>query len=177
MAKQTPDEVRIAFSQGKSGGLLIGSLAFCLIGIWMFYVAWTEGGIEAILLALLALVTLLFFGAAALFLLRPLVARSPGLILNQDGFIDYSSALAAGFVPWEEVAEIGSSSHRGNQFISVVLNDPHQYIASQNLFRRGVMSMNKVFFRTPIQISTNVLDISFPKLQNLFREYKSKYGR
>lgn len=177
MANQTADEVRIAFSQSKTGGLLVGALVFCIIGLWMFYAAWTEGGAESVFLALLGVVTLLFFGSAAFFSLRPLIARGPGLILNQDGFIDHSSAIAAGFVPWEAVAAISSTSYRGNSFISVILHEPQQFLARQTLLRRGLMSMNKVFFQTPVQISTNALDISFPKLQDLFHEYMSIYGR
>lgn len=99
----------IAFSKTKLLLSLLGACLFVALGIWMVQLdpaeiarwrryksPWLIHGI--------GMGSIVFFGAAALFYVKKLFDTQPGLQLTAQGLNDNVSGIAAGFIPWSDIA-------------------------------------------------------------------------
>jgi hypothetical protein len=94
----TIQETIIPVSRLKVYLLTLGSLGFVVVGIIMIVKAFAEFQATAVLIILIGIVAVMFFGACLLFGLYRLFSRKPGLILRKEGFEDYSSFLGGHFI-------------------------------------------------------------------------------
>lgn len=92
----------------KSLGLLLGSVCFMGIAIWMLIV----NGFN-----LLTILILFFFTFVAIFYLYMVVIRKPILIINKSGIYDHASAVGVGWIRWEALFSL----FRFNHLIQVLL--------------------------------------------------------
>jgi hypothetical protein len=116
----------------------------------------------------------LFFGACAVYAIVKFFDRKPGLVLGPTGFLDNSSAVAAGFIPWSDVTGVGIFTVGIQKFLVVRVADPEKYIRRGNPFRRALNRVNTRMCGSPITISSNALRISFHELH---RELASRHAR
>lgn len=145
--------------------LVLGALAFVVIGAWMIVVGDSHRGIPT---PIIGVASIAFFGAAFVYGVRSLLDSTPGLVLREDGFEDRSSGVAVGFVPWSEVRELAVMSIAGQRFLAVRVHEPAKYAARGNWWQRAAHRSNTVRCGTPIAISSNALRISFDALVRLF---------
>jgi hypothetical protein len=115
--------------------------------------------------------------ASLIFTLRALLSQSPGLVINRTGIIDNTTGISAGKIPWENISNIHVTQHRSVQFLTIEVYDPEQYLRQGNLLVRILKRLNYIFFRSPIHISANVLDLSFNEMMETVQRYHRKYGR
>ena len=81
------------------------------IGIWMLYLerqAFDQPQFRLFLnnpmyVQALGVVAIILFGLLAIFLIKKLFDKKPGLVFTSSGIVDNASAVAAGFIPWSEV--------------------------------------------------------------------------
>src|SRR5207248_6095057 len=66
----------------------------------------------------------LFFGLCFGYLLYRAVRPTAAVVLTRDGFTDHASALAFGFVAWNEVARIRAVTFMGQPMVCVTLRNP-----------------------------------------------------
>jgi hypothetical protein len=77
------------------------------------------------------------------------------LEINEKGFIDYSSAISAGFVPWNDVKDIYISSVYNQKFISVTFYDLENFLQMLPSAKRKLVLANIKLSYDPIQINLN----------------------
>ena len=76
-----------------------------------------------------AALVIVFFGGGGLLALRYLIKTAGYLEVREDGlFVD--SYLSTGFIPWINVAEIGTYRAVGTRYLGIKINDIESYIAS-----------------------------------------------
>jgi hypothetical protein len=68
----------------------------------------------------------LFFGWWVLYAARKLFDPAPGLVVDDEGLVDNSSALAAGRMPWADIADIRMVKVQRQRFLAIELHDPRQ---------------------------------------------------
>lgn len=140
-----PDKKRLAL-------LMLGSLAFVAVGMWMIISgSWGE--------AIIGVICVLLFGAALVFFLSRLLGRRPSLFINEEGIIDDSSYVSAGTITWDEIEDIGITDYSGQRWISIKLRDPQAFLQKQPGFKRWLMNLNNMLVDAPIHISQEMLSV------------------
>jgi len=170
-------ETIIPFSKPKLTRMFLLSIGCILLGLFFVIFQPREPGIFltlpilAIILGSLILLIGLFIGALSF---RKMLRNGPGLIIDNSGFTDYSSGLAAGHIPWADVKalKVITLSKYKTKFIAILLKDPNAYLdRQQNALKRKAMLMNLRNYGSPIQLGHNTLQCSFDELLAHLQSY------
>lgn len=171
------NETIIPFSKGKRARLLLLSVGCILLGLFIVIARPHEPGIllslPVIIIIVGALILLAGFLLGTLYF-RQIIRNGPGLIIDNTGFADYSSSLAAGYIPWTEVKTIKiiTLPKYNQKFIAVILKNPHAYLDRQpNALKRKAMTMNWRNYGSPVQLTDNSLQCSFDELLHHLQTY------
>lgn len=155
-------QIEIPFSKIKLTLMLLGSIVFFGTGIGIMVLpVKIDGSVffqNPTINFIFGIVDSLFFGIAAIFCFKKLGDNSPGLIISDEGVVDNSGGISAGFVPWTDITAIKETKVFTNRFINLVVKNPEEYIARQkNVFKRKAAQANYSSFGTVISISANGL--------------------
>jgi hypothetical protein len=63
-----------------------------------------------------AIAAILFFGFGIFYFLRKLIDKKPGLIIDDNGIIDNSSAVSVGLIPWSDIEHISTTNVMKQKF-------------------------------------------------------------
>jgi len=171
------DRVAISMSKLKLFLLILGSLVFVALGILFilrpnFDSHYEPGYVQAVGIAALTV-----FGLCGIYGITKLFDNRPGLILDRDGIVDNSSALALGRVAWLDIYEIRVSTISRQKFLTLMVRDPEQYIQRAGLLVRLLKSGSIGLTGSPINISANALRITLAELEKMVRDYWHRFGR
>lgn len=178
------DETIIELSRTKLVLLVLGSCAFVAAGVWLlsFDAAEVRAGRsfrfffnDPTVVYGAGLASIVLFGACALYGVRKMFDRKPGLVLNSDGIVDNASAVAAGFIPWSEVVGAGVFEIQKQKMLVVGVSDPEKYIARGGALKRALNKANTGMTGSPVSISSTSLQTDFDELVSLFDRYLQKY--
>jgi len=161
--------IEIPLSKTKITKGLLGSIAFVAIGLWLLIRQPHIGNPvfdNALVKYGASVACIIFFGFTAFFFLKKLNDKKPGLVIDNDGIHDNSSATAIGLIPWYDITHIGVSSVMNQQFLIIGLRNPEEYIASQtNLLKKKSFGFNYKNYGSPIAISANTLECNLYELK------------
>jgi hypothetical protein len=125
----------------------------------------TAGGVALIIWAgllglVVGLLVVVFFGALCLpyIVFRAVRPASP-LIVGTDGFTVNEHALDAGFIRWDEVQSIETSSVGAFSWVVVTLRDPAAFVRRHRPVRRTLLRLNSGLRRGYIRISGVLLPL------------------
>lgn len=176
------EEKRIELSRARLVLVILGALLMAGLGGWMMLADEQGSLIETLrrfcppaAVHVVGGAALLFFGGCAVYGVRKLFDRKPGLILNAQGLVDNSSGVAAGFIPWSEIRGVSPLFLGRQQMVSVHLVDPERYVARGNAVKRALNRANMGVCGTPIVISPTVLAVSFDELMRTLESFTSRY--
>ncbi len=143
---------------------LLGSLAFVALNVWL--IAFTDATflIPRAAAVVVAWVGVLFFGFCAARAVWHLLAPKPIVIIDDKGILDNASLLGAGFIPWDEIAEVGINELLGQRSLGIVPVDIEGVLARQNALKRCLMKMNTGLLDAPFNIPEAVLPMSLETL-------------
>lgn len=88
------------------------------------------------------ILTALFFLLAIAFNLQKLMQSSKALVISEDGILDNTTLISAGFIPWADIEDIRNKKIMGQSFIKVILKNPRQYEDKQTGIKRGLFRFN-----------------------------------
>jgi hypothetical protein len=164
------DIIEIPLSKTKMVLTLIGSALFITAGVWFVSNPY-EFHRAHLLISIVGVVVIIFFGVVALYIVSKLFDTDPGLIIDDDGITDNSSMFAVGFVPWEDVTDINVIEVSGQKIIMIMVTDADGYIRRQpNALARRTASLNYRMYGSPVAISAHGLRSSFDNLYKLIIE-------
>ncbi|WP_316812239.1 STM3941 family protein [Pedobacter heparinus] len=175
----TINPVVIPFSKSKIFLLLIGANVFVGIGGWLLF---GNPTFDNTLLdnpwftKTTGLASLVFFGIAVYFLIGKLIAKSPGLVIDDVGIEDYSSAVTVPKIYWKDVEAIEVLTIKSQPLILFKVSNPQIYIDGAKGFKRKMMALNYKWYGTPLCISANGLRVSFEELLQLVSERFEVYA-
>lgn len=81
-----------------------------------------------------------------------MLVPKPAVILTADAFYDQALLGAAGRVLWSEVEEIKVYDMMGQSFLGVKMANPEEFLARCPGWKRSLMSANRAFVDTQINI-------------------------
>lgn len=171
--------IEVPLSKRKLILTLLGSLLFVAIGLWIVIARPSSDhfffGNPGLVLGA-GVVGILFFGFVAVKVIPKLMDKKPGLIIDQQGITDHSSALSAGFIPWTDIVEIRLIAVMNQQFLMVMVNNPEKYISrATNAITKRLVIANFNAYGSPISISSHALKMDFDQLQALIVEKMTVY--
>jgi len=164
MNSNTPTEVVIPLSKGKLVLLLLGALTFVAGNIWIWSIADGQTRYNPLCMKAVAIGGVSFFGWCAIYGCLKVFDGQPGLIIDDQGIVDNSSAVAAGRILWNEVVALHVSNIAGLRFITVVVADPQKFAGRGNFLSRMLKAANKKMTGGPINISSYSLALKFDEL-------------
>lgn len=178
----TEDEKIIELSKTKLRMLVLGSVIFVAMGLWMVQpdsaqIAGRHHYNSPVLMYGIGVIVILFFGFCGVVGIRKLFDKKPGLTLNAAGIHDNSSAVAAGFVPWSEITGFSIFEMQNQKTLVINVIDPQRYIMAGGAFKRMLNKMNYKMCGSPVVISANSLKFGFDELLKICNSYLYKYQK
>lgn len=155
-------------SRPKGLAALLGCALFILASLAII----AQGSAVTLVVGVVGLLTFTGFGIGwIVLLLRP----GPGLVVDDTGFDDRSSATAVGRVPWVDVRLVSQRSIAGTPLLIVEVRDPAAYSSRLSRFGRVVATVNRRWLGSPVVISSVGLKTSFAGLSMLLHEGLERY--
>lgn len=170
--------IEIPLSKTK---LLISVGSASLFVVLGFYIilkgAHSQEDFNPLLVQGIGFVSVVFFGAIAIFGSKKIFDRTPGLIVDNKGITDNSSGVCVGLIEWNDIAGVSTSAVMTTKFLLIHVHNPEKYLAKANKTKERVMKANMKMVGTPLSISSNTLQCDFTELTKLvteaFEDYKN----
>lgn len=121
----------VALSKTKLSLSLLGCVAFVAIGIWLFSAAPSIAAYPIIFCQALGIISIVFFGFIGVFIARKLQDNKPGLIIDEEGITDNSSAVAGGSIVWRDIKDIYVIEIGRQKLMMIEVVNPEKYIERQ----------------------------------------------
>jgi len=173
-------QIEIALSKNKLVLMFLGCVAFVAMGIWFV----TKRPVSdlpilgnPVVVFIVGIASIGFFGLLGVLLVKKLGDNSPGLTISDKGITDNSTAVGAGFIPWDDIIEMKEIQVVNQTFINVLVKNPQDYIDRQkSTFKRKSLQLNFNRYGCVIGISSNGLKCNYKELREIlnskFAEYK-----
>lgn len=169
-------KIEVPHSKKQLIKFLIFSVLALVIGVWMIVAKphTSNPVFDNIIVKNFAAYGAVLMGIFGLyFFSKKLFDKNAGLIIDEEGIIDNSSAVSVGKILWKDIMEITERSIQASitskqKFITIILKNPEEYISRQtNVIKRKSIAMNVKYTGSPVNISTNGLTMPFEELKNL----------
>lgn len=152
----------------KLGNIIyaLGALIFVILGLILLLTA-------DILPILVGLFAIAFFGWGFIIFVKRIFNNQPLLMVDQHGITDHSSALALGFIPWQDIENIQLRHMLNQTFISVSVKDQEVYLAKMSSLQRNASKTNLKMGYPLINISLNTTGKN-PK--KIYQDIEDRFG-
>lgn len=172
------NEIVITLNSGRKNIILLISVIFFLIGLWLFFYAdelvnyWVIS--NPLIIKFCGLLCQGVFGFTIL-LSPKYLFRKIGLVIDDSGFENSSSVGGeSGKVSWDEVSNICN----GGTVILIYLIDPKRFISSKrSFFNKQSLKMNYRNYGTPIAINMFVLNSYVDTLERQLKQRWEEYKK
>jgi len=175
-------KIEIPLRKNKIAGITISSFVFVIAGIWLFINAndFQNHPLiffrNPIVVKIMGIAGTLFFTATGIFGIKKLFDKKPGLIIDQNGITDNTSALSTGLIEWKDILEINTKQVMTTRFLLIKVKKPEKYLEkAKNGMKAKLMKSNMKIYGTPLSISYNTLKYDFKKLQDLIQTEFDKH--
>lgn len=155
MESDAPDKVVVSLSKSKLLFHFLGAVAFVVGGIWIWSIADTQKQFPPLFMKGVALANISFFGLCAIYGCSKLFDPRPGLIIDDQGIVDHSSAVAVGRILWCDCVALIVTEIVGQRFITILVLEPQKYTARGNFFARMLKVINTKMTGKPDQHFVN----------------------
>ena len=158
------EAISTPLSKGRIVLLIIGSFAFVALSAGLLLFSDQVPRMNSIFNKIVVAAGIPFFGLCGVFGVRKLFDDKPGLVIDSEGIVDNSSAVAAGRIPWEEITALRISEVSGQRFLTIMVISHEKYAQGKGRVRAWLNSVNTKMTGSPINISANSLNISLDAL-------------
>ncbi len=162
----------IPVNKSKPVKYFTGSAVLTILGLLLIVTpGWFTYAEDPVVLKVIGYILVIFFGACMLLYSQRVFDKKPAMVLDEEGFTDYTSGVNTGKVLWQDVTGIFIKEGMGQQFIMLKVKDPEKYIEREkNPLKLRILQMNNRLYETPINISAKGMKISFEDLHQLLKE-------
>lgn len=175
------EKLEIPLSKKKITFMLAGSIAFVTMGLWLILkppIIDNPVFGNPVLISVVGIAAVLFFGLCTFYAIRKLQDNKPGLTIDENGITDNSSGVSAGPILWNDIEKIAVVTIQRQKLIMLLVRNPQHYIDRQTSgFKRKMMALNYKMYGTPLCITSNGLKASFDKLFQLLTDNLNTYRK
>ena len=163
--------LEISTDKSKVISIIFISLAFIAVGFWfVFSFATLQTRFSPLLIQILGIASILFFGLTLFFSIPKYFDKSLGLIFTKKGIVDNTNGTSVGLIEWNNVTEIKIIEIWKTKAILLVTDKPEKYIAKANSSQVKIMRANWKLYGTPLCITPQTLKIDFEDLYDMILE-------
>jgi hypothetical protein len=166
------DRLVIYPSRAKMALVLLGSIVFVVIGVWIGTLR-IERVVPILEVIVATYIGVPFFGACGLYAAYRLAIRRPALQIDSSGITDTSSALGAGRLLWDEVDHVVLYKYYGQSMLGVIPRDLDILLVRQHPVRRYLTKLNLQLGCAPINVAQVGLPMKVAELADVLR---TRYG-
>ncbi|MDQ4077415.1 MAG: hypothetical protein M3220_14360 [Chloroflexota bacterium] len=165
------NEVVIYPKRVKLFAIAVGALGFVVLG---FYFAQNRAimGLPLEVIVVTSYVGIPFFGLCLAYAIYRLFIPEPAMIISNEGIFDNASAIGAGMLRWEEIADVFSYDFMGQRMLGITLVNEEIVIGRQPRIKRVMVRMNRGLGAAPFNIPQSVLPISVDELLIRIEEHR-----
>ena len=156
----------------RSRAKALASILGCALFIVASLAIIAQGSAVTLVVGAVGLLTFAGFGIGWIVLL---LRAGPGLVVDDTGFNDDSSAVAVGRVAWSDVTSVSERSLFRTSFVVVNVREPRTYVARLGRLARLAATANRRLFGSPVTVASVGLKTSFSSLSMLLREGFEQY--
>jgi multisubunit Na+/H+ antiporter MnhB subunit len=134
--------IEIPRSKRKMGLLLVGALAFVVLGI-LFVInpeQWVSARHESTgFIRIAGGVSVLFFGGCSFFIAKHFLGKGVGLRIDEKGITDHTNATSVGLIEWQDITGIQRLTIASSNILIIKTAKPEKYIrrATNSIARAG----------------------------------------
>jgi len=157
------NEVAIYPKKVKLLAIALGALLFVILG---FYFAQNRVAMGLALweIIITSYVGIPFFGLCLVYAIYRLLMPKPAVVISDEGIFDNASAVGAGMLRWEEIADVFAYDFMGQRMLGIIPVNEEVVLGRQSRLKRVMAKMNKGIAEAPFNIPQNVLPISVDEL-------------
>ncbi|RZK38618.1 MAG: hypothetical protein EOO90_21665 [Pedobacter sp.] len=176
------ERIEIYSSKRKSLLLLIGSIAFVALGVWLILDADNLTGWRArspIFTRGIGVASILFFGFGIFVGIKRLIKSEVALIIDTKGLNVNPKKSLTEFIKWTDINGFEEIKIQSTRIVIIGIKNPKYWLDKETSgFRRKLMQFNINNYNSPFNIASAGLDISsdalIDTLNNYFDTYKGE---
>ena len=165
------ESLEISTDKSKVISIILISIAFIVVGFWfVFSFATMQNRFSPLLIQILGVASILFFGLTLFYTIPKYFDKSPGLIFTNNGIIDNTNGTSVGLIEWNDIAEIKIIEIWKTKAVLLLTDKPEKYIERASSSQAKIMRANLKLYGTPLCITPQTLKIDFEDLYDLILE-------
>lgn len=173
------ERIEIYSSKKKSLLLLIGSIAFVAIGVWLVLEADNLTGWRArnpIFIRGIGITSIIFFGLGIFIGIKRLIKSEIALIIDSKGLNVNPKKSLTEFIKWTDIKGFEEIKIQRTRIVIIGVKNPEYWLDKETSgFRRKLMQFNMNNYNSPYNIASAGLDISSDNLIETLNIYFEKY--
>lgn len=173
------ERIEIYSSKKKSLLLLIGSVVFVVLGLWIFLEADNLTGWRArnpYFNRGVGIASVLFFGLGIFISVKRLIKSEIVLVIDSIGLNVNPKKSLTEFIKWSDINGFQEIKIHSTRIIIIGVKDPEYWLDKETSgFRRKLMQFNINNYNSPFNIAASGLDISSDNLLGTLNNYYAKY--
>lgn len=173
------NRIEIYTSKKKSILLLIGSIIFVILGIWMIMNAYNFTGWKArnpFFTQAIGVISILFFGFGIFVGISRLIKSELALIIDSKGLNINPKKSLTEYIEWKDILGFREIKIQSTRILIIGVKNPEHWIGKESSsIRRKLMQFNLNNYDSPFNIAASGLDISYEELNDKLNSYFKKY--
>ena len=170
------DYLEIKVSKSKAILLLISSLAFVVLGLFLIINANILSENPDYEQAIMGVIMTVLFGAGFYFGAKKFNQQEAQLILSEKGFFYDPKDSEYRFIEWSRITGFFEETIKFDKFLFIKIDNPEELIENeQNKAKKNLMKLNLKTHGTPISVSEIGLSIDYKTLKKEMIRFHEKY--
>jgi len=173
-------EIKIQLSKKKNLLMLLGAAIFVVLGV-LFVVSPENFASQfrwnIALIRLMGMLSVVFFGACAIYGMIKIFDKKYGLIIDREGIIDNTNASSIGLINWADILSIKTQNVMSTRFLLIFIKNPENYLNRAKGFKRKLLYANMKMYGTPLSIISNSIKFNFDDLEDLIKTNLNEYQK
>ncbi|HEY9833593.1 MAG TPA: STM3941 family protein [Stenomitos sp.] len=173
------ERIEIYSSKKKSLLLLIGSIAFVVLGFWLLLEADNLTGWRArnpIITRGIGIASILFFGLGVFVGIKRLIKSEIALIIDRKGLNVNPKKSLNEYINWSDINGFEEVKIQSTRIVIIGVKNPEYWLDKETSgFRRKLMQFNISNYNSPFNIAASGLDISSDKLIETLNNYYDRH--
>ena len=173
------ESIELYSSKKKSLLLLLGSITFVALGIWLLLEAdnltvWKAR--NPILTRGIGIASILFFGLGIFIGIKRLIKSEIALIIDSKGLNVNPKKSLTEFIKWSDINGFEEIKIQSTRIVIIGVKNPEYWLDKEtSVFRRKLMQFNISNYNSPFNIAASGLDISSDQLIETLNNYYDRH--
>lgn len=173
------EKIEIYSSKKKALVVVLGSLLFVVVGIYMFINAEDFTSYRSrfpLYTKMLGIVSALFFGTALLISIKQLFTDKLILVIDKFGVNVNPKKSLEEYIEWKNIIGFSELKIHRQKFVVIDINNSDYWIQKEkNRLRKKLMKFNFRNYGSPFNLSANVMQTNYAELVKILNENLNKY--